>query len=58
VTVDADAAASQAVVARRLRNAAIGAERQELIRIWRDSQISDEVLHEFEEDLDYKESHL
>lgn len=29
-----------------------------VIRIWRESQISDEVLREFEEELDYKESHL
>ena len=57
---DADAAVSeeQAEQARRLRHVAVGAERQELIRIWRESQISDAVLHEFEEELDYKESHL
>jgi CPA1 family monovalent cation:H+ antiporter len=57
---DADAAVSeaQAEMARRLRHAAVDAERQELIRIWRDSQISDDVLHEFEEELDYRESHL
>ena len=56
---DADTAMSeeQAAMARRLRGAAIDAERQELIRIWRDNQISDDVLHEFEEELDYKESH-
>ena len=57
---DADASASEdhAKLARRLRHAAINAERQELIRIWRENQISDNVLHEFEEELDYKESHL
>jgi CPA1 family monovalent cation:H+ antiporter len=57
---DADTAVSeeQAELARRLRRAAIGAERQALIRIWRENQISDDVLHEFEEELDYKESHL
>jgi CPA1 family monovalent cation:H+ antiporter len=48
----------QALLARRLRHAAIEAERQALIGIWRESQISDQVLHEFEEELDYKESHL
>jgi NhaP-type Na+/H+ or K+/H+ antiporter len=48
----------QAELARRLRSAAVGAERLALIRIWRESQISDDVLHEFEEELDYKESHL
>jgi CPA1 family monovalent cation:H+ antiporter len=42
--------------ARQLRRAAISAERRELIRIWRDNQISDEVLHELEEELDYQES--
>jgi monovalent cation/hydrogen antiporter len=48
----------QAELARRLRCAAIEAERLALIRVWRESQISDDVLHEFEEELDYKESHL
>ena len=48
----------QAGRARRLRHAAIDAERQALIRLWRENQISDDVLHEFEEELDYKESHL
>ena len=48
----------EAGTALRLRHAAINAERQELIRIWRDNQISDNVLHEYEEELDYKESHL
>jgi len=42
--------------ARRLRQAAIKAARQEMIRIWRDNQISDDVLHHLEEDLDYQES--
>jgi CPA1 family monovalent cation:H+ antiporter len=57
---DADARASgqQADIARRLRQAAIKAERQELIRIWLGNEISDDVLHEFEEVLDYKESQL
>jgi monovalent cation/hydrogen antiporter len=41
---------------KRLRRAAVRAERQELIRIWRDNQISDEVLHRIEESLDYQES--
>jgi Na+/H+ antiporter len=45
-------------VARRLRGAAIKAERQELIRIWRENKISDDVLHHLEEDLDYQESRL
>jgi CPA1 family monovalent cation:H+ antiporter len=44
--------------AKRLRRAAVGAERRELIRMWRANQISDEVLHRLEEDLDYQESRL
>lgn len=48
----------EAELAQRLRHAAIKAERQELIRIWRDNQISDDVLHHIEEDLDYQESRL
>ena len=44
--------------ARHLRRAAIEAERRELIRIWRANEISDEVLHHLEEDLDYQESRL
>lgn len=44
--------------ARHLRDAAVKAERQELIRIWRENQISDEVLHHIEEDLDYQESRV
>jgi CPA1 family monovalent cation:H+ antiporter len=57
---DAEASVSEdhARLARQLRHAAIHAERQELIRIWRENQISDDVLHEFEEEIDYKESHL
>jgi len=49
---------SRAGLSSRLRHAAIRAQRQELIRIWQDEQISDDVLHHIEEDLDYQESHL
>lgn len=49
---------SGADVARRLRAAAVRAERQELIRLWRENQISDEVLHHMEKDLDYQESRI
>jgi len=42
----------------RLRRAAIKAERQELIRLWRDNEISDDVMHHLEEILDYQEAHL
>jgi Na+/H+ antiporter len=44
--------------AKRLRAAAVKAERHELIRLWRDNQISDDVLHKIEEDLDYQESRI
>jgi len=60
-TADAGGAPAQgprAGLAGRLRQAALQAERQELLRIWRDNQISDDVLHYIEEDLDYQESHL
>jgi len=40
---------------RDLRLAAVRAERRELIRIWRAGEISDEVLHLLEEELDYEE---
>jgi CPA1 family monovalent cation:H+ antiporter len=42
----------------RLRHAAIKAERRELIRLWQENEISDEVLHHLEEILDYQEAHL
>ncbi len=42
----------------RLRQAAIKAERRELIRLWRDNEISDEVMHHLEEILDYQEAHI
>jgi CPA1 family monovalent cation:H+ antiporter len=42
----------------RLRHAAAQAERKELIRLWQDNEISDEVMHHLEEILDYQEAHL
>jgi CPA1 family monovalent cation:H+ antiporter len=48
----------RAEMARRLRQAAIRAERQALLRLWRQQQIGDEVLHRLEENLDYKEARL
>ncbi|MBZ0126155.1 MAG: hypothetical protein K8F32_07265, partial [Rhodocyclaceae bacterium] len=48
----------QAGLAMRLRQAAIRAERAELIRLWRDNEISDEVMHHLEEILDYQEAHI
>jgi Na+/H+ antiporter len=50
--------ATRSDLASRMRTAALQAQRQELIRIWQDNQISDDVLHHIEEDLDYHESHL
>jgi CPA1 family monovalent cation:H+ antiporter len=46
---------AEADIAKRLRIAALSAERAELIRIWRLNHISDEVLHQLEEELDYRE---
>jgi hypothetical protein len=42
--------------ATRVRLAAVRAERDELIRLWQDGTIGDEVLHYLEEELDYEES--
>jgi CPA1 family monovalent cation:H+ antiporter len=56
--VNAPGSENHAALARKLRHAAVNAERHELIRIWRERQISDDVLHEFEEGLDYRESNL
>ena len=55
---DAPMTEQEAGLAQRLRHAALMAERQELIRIWQENQISDEVLHQFEEALDHQEAHL
>lgn len=42
----------------RLRHAAIRAERRELIRLWRDNRIGDEVMHHLTEMLDYEQARL
>jgi Na+/H+ antiporter len=42
----------------RLRHAAIHAERAELIRLWRENAIGDEVMHHLMELLDYEQAHL
>jgi Na+/H+ antiporter len=42
----------------RLRHAAIVAERTELLRLWRENEISDEVMHHLQEILDFQEAHL
>ena len=44
--------------ARELRLNAVRAERAELIRLWREGRVSDDVLHQLEEELDYEESRL
>ena len=44
--------------ATRVRLTAVRAEREELIRLWQEGTISDEVLHHIEEELDYEESRL
>lgn len=44
--------------ATRIRLAAVRAERDELIRLWQEAKISDEVLHHLEEELDYEEQRL
>jgi len=43
---------------RQLRRIAIDAERRELIRLWRENEISDEVMRHQEEILDYQEAQL
>ena len=55
---DASTGAVEAEQARRLRAAALRAERSELIRVWEENHISDDVLHHLEEELDYQESRL
>ncbi len=50
--------AQRAELSARLRHAAMLAERKELIRLWRENQISDEVMHHLEEVLDYQEARL
>ncbi|MBI5276836.1 MAG: Na+/H+ antiporter [Burkholderiales bacterium] len=42
----------------RLRHAVIAAERTELIRLWRENEIGDEVMHHLMELLDYEQAHL
>jgi len=42
----------------QLRRVAIDAERRELIRLWRENEIGDEVMRHQEELLDYQEAQL
>ncbi len=55
---DAPMTEQDAGLAQRLRHAALMAEREALIKIWQENQISDAVLHQFEEALDHQEAHL
>jgi monovalent cation/hydrogen antiporter len=55
---DKSTGAVEAAQARALRAAALRAERKELIRVWQENHISDDVLHHLEEELDYQESRL
>jgi CPA1 family monovalent cation:H+ antiporter len=57
-TPDDREAPARAELLKRLRHAAIRAERRELIRLWRENEIGDEVMHHLEEILDYQEAHL
>jgi CPA1 family monovalent cation:H+ antiporter len=59
VTVAAPARSKQSskdALSLRLRRVAIKAKREELIRLWRDNEISDEVMRVHEEILDYQEA--
>lgn len=61
VTVAAPARPGQSAkdaLSLRLRRVAIKAEREELIRLWRGNEISDEVMRLHEEILDYQEAQL
>lgn len=56
-TIEQDAASQQECLL-QLRRIAIKAERKELIRLWRENIISDEVMRHHEELLDYQEAQL
>jgi monovalent cation/hydrogen antiporter len=45
-------------VVNRLRRAAIEAERRELLRLWHENEIGDEVMHHLMEMLDYEQARL
>ncbi|MEO7391413.1 MAG: Na+/H+ antiporter [Ramlibacter sp.] len=58
VSADASELTPRMELVNRLRHAAIGSERQELIRLWRANEIGDEVMHHVMELLDYEQAHL
>jgi CPA1 family monovalent cation:H+ antiporter len=45
-------------LALRLRHAVVRAERRELIRLWREEVIADEVLQSLQRELDFEEARL
>ena len=57
-TPDDDIPSPRAELLRSLRLAAIQAERRELIRLWQNNEIGDEVMHHLEEILDYQQAQL
>jgi CPA1 family monovalent cation:H+ antiporter len=46
----------EADIGRKARRAALHAQRNELLELWRSSKISDEVFHKLERELDYQQS--
>ncbi len=46
----------EADIGRKARRAALRAQRNELLELWRSSKISDEVFHKLERELDYQQS--
>ena len=58
VIPDGDVQSQRSELITHLRREAIRAERRELIRLWRDNQVSEEVMHHLEEILDYQEAIL
>ena len=58
VGADGEAHTPRLALVNRLRHAAVQAERQELLRLWRENEIGDEVMHHLMELLDYEQAHL
>jgi CPA1 family monovalent cation:H+ antiporter len=54
----ASGASERLALSHRLRHAALQAERRELIRLWRENQVGDEVMHHLTELLDYEQARL
>jgi Na+/H+ antiporter len=58
VGAEGEAHTPRMALVNRLRHAALQAERQELLRLWRENEIGDEVMHHLMELLDYEQAHL